>query len=749
MPTSWRYRNAFSIRWFFLFFFVSGFCSLLYEVIWLRLAMAQFGVTSALLSIVLSVFMAGLGLGSWASGRLIRRYTAHLARHAVRLYGLAEFLIGLSALVVPLELAWGRNLLGDFSLASSAAYYSFCSVVIALTLIPWCACMGATIPLAMLAIRNSNPADSERSFSYLYLANVLGACLGALGPAVLVELYGFRGALRIGAVFNFSLAAMAFVVAARMRHSDAAESQTAQDISIEAKPRDGNRILFLLFATGCTSMGVEVVWVRQFTPYVSTVVYAFALLLALYLVSTYIGSRIYRRRSHVGGEISPVMFAGLGLCVVLAAMTADPQLHMSRALRLIIGISPLCGMMGFVTPMLVDLWSGGDPDRAGSAYAVNVLGCIVGPLLSGFLLLPHMAERWVLFVLALPWLVLAMVPRWSALAGTQKLRPSPQIASAVPVVMVFVVVFTSRGFEAGFSHYEVLRDDTATVIATGEGMHRRLLVNGIGITELTPTTKMMAHLPLAFLPHPPQRALAICFGMGTSYRSLMSWNIPITAVELVPSVPKLFGHFHADAQELLNSPLSHVVINDGRAYLERTVQQYDVITIDPPPPVEAAGSSLLYSTEFYSVIRQRLRPGGILQQWLPKDDNFLQASIARSLAESFPYVRVFAPMTGAGLHFIASDTALPQRTAEELAARIPASAARDLTEWGPSATAAENFALVLGKEHPIEEILARDPQAPALTDDRPVNEFYALRRYVRPGLHRAWTGLRHSTPTAQ
>ncbi|HTZ96735.1 MAG TPA: fused MFS/spermidine synthase [Terriglobales bacterium] len=702
--------------------------------------MAKFGVTSALLSIVLSVFMAGLGLGSWSSGRLIRHYAPHLARHALRIYGLAEFFIGLSALVAPLELSWGRNLLGDFSLASSAAYYSISGVVIALTLIPWCACMGATIPFAMLAIRKSNPADSERSFSYLYLANVLGAFLGALGPAVLVELYGFRGALRIGAVFNFLLAAVAFGVAARTMQPDTIEPGS-RDTSIKTPPREGGRILLLLFATGCTSMGAEVVWVRQFTPYVSTVVYAFALLLALYLVSTYIGSRIYRRRGQHGTGISPVMCAALGLCGVLAAMTADPQLHISRALRLIIGISPLCGMMGFVTPMLIDRWSAGDPDRAGSAYAVNVIGCIVGPLLSGFLLLPHMAERWVLIVFALPWLVFALAPSSLPRVAAQERRPSQRIVSVILVAVVFVVVFASRGFEAGFSHYEVLRDDTATVIATGKGMHRRLLVNGIGITELTPTTKMMAHLPLAFLLHSPQNALAICFGMGTSYRSLMSWNIPITAVELVPSVPKLFWYFHADAHELLNSPLSHVVINDGRAYLERSKQQYDVITIDPPPPVEAAGSSLLYSTEFYSVIRQRLRPGGILQQWLPKDDNFLQASIARSLAESFPYVRVFAPMTGAGLHFLASDTPLPRRTAEELAARMPSSAARDLTEWGPEKTAAGNFALVLGKEETIEEVLARDVQAPALTDDRPVNEFYALRRYVRPGLQRTWTWL--------
>jgi len=184
MILSQRSVTQLSMRWFFLFFFVSGFCSLLYEVVWLRLAMAKFGVTSALLSIVLSMFMAGLGLGAWGSGRLIRN--SGFDRQALRLYALAELLIGTSALLVPLELAWGRSLLAQFSLSSSAIYYPASGIWIGLTLIPWCACMGATIPLAMLAIRNSIPTESQRSFSFLYLANVLGAFLGALGPAVLV-----------------------------------------------------------------------------------------------------------------------------------------------------------------------------------------------------------------------------------------------------------------------------------------------------------------------------------------------------------------------------------------------------------------------------------------------------------------------------------------------------------------------------------------------------------------------------------
>ena len=236
-------------------------------------------------------------------------------------------------------------------------------------------------------------------------------------------------------------------------------------------------------------------------------------------------------------------------------------------------------------------------------------------------------------------------------------------------------------------HYEVLRDNTATVIATGEGMNKRLLVNGIGITYLTPMTKLMAHLPLASLDHVPKSALVVCFGMGTTYRSLLSWDIQTTAVELVPSVPRLFSYYHPDGPALLRSPLSRVVIDDGRRYLERSSEPYDVITIDPPPPVEAAGTSLLYSKEFYSIIKRRLKPGGILQQWLPRGDAVVKAAVARALEESFPYVRVFHSLDNRGFHFLASNQPIVLRTAHELAERMPAKAAQDLVEWGPEPTA--------------------------------------------------------------
>src|ERR1700691_6443851 len=192
--------------WYFSFFFTSGFCSILYELIWLRLAMAQFGVTTAMVSIVLSSFMAGLGVGSLGSGHLLRWYSGRFTSSPLRLYAIAEFLIGCSAVIVPFELRAGRFVLehvGKSLSLSSSGYYFAAGLWLACSLIPWCSCMGATIPLGMSAIRSDKRLEQRRSFSFFYLVNVCGAVAGAAVPLLLVELFVFSGTLGFGVWSDF------------------------------------------------------------------------------------------------------------------------------------------------------------------------------------------------------------------------------------------------------------------------------------------------------------------------------------------------------------------------------------------------------------------------------------------------------------------------------------------------------------------------------------------------------------------
>jgi spermidine synthase len=734
-----------NLRWYFGFFVVSGFCGLVYEVVWLRLAMASFGVTSALVSIVISMFMAGLGVGSWGAGALTRRILAADGTRALRFYSIAELLVGISSLAVPLQLKLGRLLLqhmGSYGDWQTSRYYLLAGFWVALTLVPWCTCMGSTFPLLMAVIRQTARPSSERSFSYLYVANVFGALLGTIVSAfVLIELLGFQGTLYVAGSLNTMLALLAFRISLRTVASPSMGSSvsgTAPRLKLYGLPRSA--VLLFLFTTGLVSMGMEVVWIRQFTPYLGNVVYAFAAILAVYLLATVVGSQDYRfwAYSHRPGE-SASAWSLLALFAVLPVVGADPLLPLRLGSVELGGVRLsfivlFCSFAGFLTPLLVDSWSSGDPDRAGTAYAVNVAGSIVGPLVAGFWLLPWLGERRSLMVLSLPLFAIAAVTalrKQSSETAQPNSGLNPKLKFALATLAAVLLFSVSHDYETKYPQREVRRDYTATVVATGKGFKRELLVNGVGMTILTPITKYMVHLPLAFMSRPPQNGLVICFGMGTSFRSMLSWGIPTTAVDLVPSVPALFGYYHADAPKLVSSPLARIVIDDGRRFLDGSTQTYDVIVVDPPPPPAAPGSSLLYSRDFYEVVKRHLQRDGILQMWYPagEGDTTTVVSVAKTLMQSFPYVRAFSWFNGFGIHFLASMEPLPMPSSSELAALLPSAAASDFVEWGPKADPQQQFEMVLSHELDLEKFVTTNPRVPAIRDDEPINEYYLLRRW--------------------
>lgn len=715
-------------RWFFFFFFLSGLCSVLYEVVWLRLGMAKFGVTSALISIFLSIFLAGLGVGSWLGGWLMRRLERSPRLSPLVIYAAIEALIGCSSLAVPAELAWARSILdrsdnGAGLGVGSSGYYIAAGFWLTLVLLPWCLCMGATFPAAMAALRRMAPSGSERSFSFLYLANVLGAVAGALLPAfVLVELLGFTGSLKVGFALNLLLAALVLrlVFFGKAHPIPATEGRSRRSFQVSAHA--AFRILSLLFLTGLVSLALEVVWIRQFTPFMGTTIWTFAAILSLYLLATFGGSQIYRlslrERPSYNANLAWSSIAVAGL---FTAVAADPRLLMIPLTRIMLGVIPFSAVVGFLTPMLVDEFSAGDPERAGVAYAVNVIGCIIGPLLSGFILLPTFGERGSLAALCLPLAGLAYLPGRSAFKRS--------LSFALTGLLAVALLHFTEDFPDQFTQKLVRRDYAATVVATGRGRDSQLLVNGVGITRLTPIAKLMAHMPMAMLPHPPHNALVICFGMGTTFRSMLTWDVPVTAVDLLPSVPALFSYYHADAPAVVRSPFANIVIDDGRMFLEKTHEQFDVITIDPPPPVQAAGSSLLYSRQFYAIAKKHLRPGGILQQWYAYGDSTDIAAVTRAISSEFPYVKSYVSIEKWGAHFLASMQPLPDLSPAEMVQRTPLKAQRDLIEWGPERTPEAQYAAALHQQVAPEEFLQRDPESPALDDDAPVNEYYLLRSY--------------------
>ena len=710
----------------FTFFLASGFCSLVYEIVWLRLAYASFGVNTQVMSVVISVFMAGLAIGSWLGGSIIDRLSRGIS--PLFYYAAAEAVIGIGGLTVPILFRLGQRILLAYGPADSAPYLMLSGLLLAVFLFPWCVAMGTTFPFAMAFMRKDISGRPE-TFSFLYLANVIGAMLGAISTALIwVELAGFTGTLRIASAINFLIAVSATLLAIKAPYSQAQVRPPSPASNYTL--RGGRSLLSALFITGFTSMGMEVAWVRNFTPVLGNQIYSFAILLTVYLLATWLGSATYRRAIFRGHKTIPpsILSVLAGLFSLFPVLLTDPRLN-PDSMQVLASLMPFCFILGYLTPSLIDKLAQGDPASTGRAYALNILGCILGPLTASYLLLPFLGVQASLTLLAIPYL--AVFP-W--LTGRKSWKVLHWTLSSAFLLALGFSGFASYTFEnaVGWDHppVKVIRDYSATTVACGENSEKRLYVNGIILTRLTPVTKVMAHLPLFCLPHRPQNGVVICFGMGTTFRSMASWGIDTTAVELIPGVRDFFGYFYPGESKILNSPGSRVVIDDGRRFLMRTKEMFDVVTIDPPPPVEAAASSLLYSREFYIIVKSRLKPGGIFQQWMPPGEIISGQATLRALVEVFTHVRVFRGIGGKGEHFLASESPIILPNEETIKTRMPDSARKDLVEW-PSLPDFHVYCTKLPKtELPINSLLNPD-HGVVLTDNSPVNEYFFLRRMKR------------------
>jgi predicted membrane-bound spermidine synthase len=720
------------------FFFVSGFCALLYQLVYLRLALSAFGVVTPVVSLVLSVFMCGLGVGGWLGGRYIDKLRKKTRISAIGWYGASEIAIGLGAFAVPASFAIGRNWLLSVGQASSSEYLLLSALIISVSLFPWTAIMGTTFVFGMAFFREF-PDSENRTFGLLYAANVAGAVFGTMVTAfILIEIFGFRHTLQIAAALNFLIGLMAILWGLKRSKQSSIEISISKPAPVDAKGKTQIAYYAILFLTGFSTMAMEVVWTRAFSKYLLALVYSFALLLVFYLSATTLGSLYYRsdiRKGLIKSKDNLLVWCGIFVC--LPIILTDPRLPLLQVLISLVSIVPFSFTVGYLTPMLIDELSRGNEETAGKAYAVNVIGCVIGPLVAGYLLLPFFGAKQSLILLAAPFLLLVIN------RAIRVRTPSVLLFSGTSLIL-FIASFFCLSWEDGTgisttelngSPIYVSRDHVATTLAYGQGPDATLLVNGFSMTKLEPSVKMMAHLPLAFHEKPVHSFLVICFGMGTTFRSALTWDVPVTAVELVPGVPKMFSHFWTNAPSVLSNPGGHIIIDDGRRFLARGTDKFDIISIDPPQPLMTAGSSLLYSKEFYQTLKQHLQVGGIVQEYLPGIDDIVLSTVTRSMKRSFRFVKIYKVFGGWGYHLFASDEPFPEMTAEQIIARMPPKALADYEEFVPDQDKLEGtkkaFKTVLDSEVKVPPVLSMTPEDLTLDDDRPLNEYFLLRAIRR------------------
>jgi hypothetical protein len=279
--------------------------------------------------------------------------------------------------------------------------------------------------------------------------------------------------------------------------------------------------------------------------------------------------------------------------------------------------------------------------------------------------------------------------------------------------------------------YRSAEDEIAAVQAGEAKGRQHLWVTGFSMTSLTVDAKLMSLLPLMLRPASTS-ALTIAFGMGSSYRSAIIAGMRTDAVELVPSVPKMFELFYRDAHRYSSSGRGRILIGDGRSHVELTDLSYDLIVVDPPPPLQSSGVSIISSREFYIASSRRLNSDGVMMQWLPWGQTMEDFKThVRTFSSVYPYVIVAAGRGGSGFYMLGSlaPIAFDSVSVRNVLVRPGVltdissafdSPARSLEEW-------EKLIPKLVRLAP-DEVRAFAGDGELITDDKPLPEYFLIRR---------------------
>jgi spermidine synthase len=758
-----------------LIFILSGAAGLMYEVVWSRQLVLVFGNTTQAVSTILTGFFGGMAVGSFVGGRLADR-----VRRPLRLYGLIEVVLVVVVLLTPLTFRFLHELYrGVFpSIESQPVVLALIRFALAiLALAPATVLMGATLPT--LTRQLSEDRHLSAAFGRLYAANTFGAILGTLvAGIVLIELFGLTGTLLIAA----SCSGVAGVVALLLSR-DAPEvsagargglvpdaSRPAFPIAARA-PRPG-LALTLAFVSGLTSLAYQVLWTRLLSSGTGNSTYVFTAILATFLIGITVGAVVFSRARGLlhrpivwiaVGQIAVAAIAFAGLVLVIGRPSLIDPGQWLETVQAVVGpillvVLPATIVMGFTFPASSTLL-GDDPLRiaanAGRLLAANTAGSITATFVIPFFVIPAIGSPSAVAVLALinvatgAILILRGVSR-DSLTGTLR-AATAGLAGVVAVAIVFALAApgwivdpsVARIRSIGAPIYDSREDEIASVQA-GKLATPQLWVTGTGMTLLTVDAKLMPILPLMLRPD-SKTALTVAFGMGSAFRGAVIAGLKTEAVELVPSVPEMFHYFYPDAPQILANPNAKVIITDGRNHLELTTEHYDIIVTDPPPPIFSSGASVISSLEYYQAGHAHLTPGGVMMQWIPWGSSIdeFQAHV-RTFKSVFPHASILFGPGGYGLYMLGSDQPLTFDEATMRSVLERPGILEDISSAYDSRIHTEDgWIQRIGELRWIDDaqIDAFTGPGPLITDDRPMPEYFLLRRLFDPDVPTASPGL--------
>jgi spermidine synthase len=717
------------------------------------------GVTMHATAIVVAAFMAGLSVGSLLAGRFIDRRSDPL-----RIYAILELLVAGTVLLIPHIFSASVPLFSYIYQASDENVPITAigiGVVSLLTLLVPTALMGATLPVLTAHLVRRNVLFGK-SLSMLYGINTLGAVLGVgLGAFFIIGIFGERAAIYVAVAINLLVAGTAFHISrTEQRHSPGTviNGPTKAVRTISQYSSGIRKFVLLAFAiSGFTSLAYEVIWTRQLILFLENSIYAFAAMLAVFLAGISLGSMSIQKLVDV--LKSPLICFGLlelaiGTLSVLNLYFFSPLDNFLVRDRMGWGLLPLVATVilvfpmtfafGIILPIAGRCYTRTDEETGSSVgrlYGFNTAGCILGSLVAGFVLIPEIGSTRTVLLLAVVNTLVGLL-----LVGLETGRSRIRNLALVPFCLVFgLLVFENFNEDPFMATIEKrIREPhrSARIFLNKEGIEgtvtafaakdlKQLLINGIGVTFLCTETKLMAHLPMMFAKD-PKDFLVICFGLGTTVKSASVYpGLKVTAVELVSETFDTFKFFHPDAENTLKNRNIRLVANDGRNHLLLSPKKYDVISVDPAPPVWSARTVNLYTEEFFRLCKSRLNPDGVMCLWTPGGLGKDYLSLIKTFGLVFSNTTVWAGPNGWGLYVIGTLRYLPS---DELRSRIndafdDPKIVNDLLEYDRSCVSADQLLSLLMFDNLDVKTITENPEIDLITDDFPLTEFFLWRHY--------------------
>jgi len=662
--------------------FLSGTGALIFETLWLRLSGLAFGNSVWAAALILSSFMAGLALGNaLAASSKIRRW------RPLYFYAALEVFVAFFGCTI----VFGLPVVGDLLRPLWQMLWSYQPtllglrfVVSFLVLLVPTTVMGLTLPVII-----EDPLLREtqfgRAIGFLYGSNTLGAMFGAiLSEAYLIGAFGLYGtSLAAGA--TVCIAAAIAVSIARFGATRYVPGFKAADssghskfpLSFDANYRPPWRLLVVSFGTGLILLALEVIWFRFLRLYVVSSPLAFAVMLAVVLAGIGLGgvaAGAISRRSITSNRLVSVLLLLAAIAVLFsyllfpgeAVKTAAGAFSIASwwqiALLCLALMFPVSFLSGLVFPTIVARVQVEVTDRmnsTGIAALLNTSGAAIGPLLATFLLLPCLGYQASLICCAVVYALLSLLVTERARFSLR--RPTGILFATLWIALLLgLVVFPYRRSEAHFEHasrpHE--RDDQGHALAHavkriegtsdtwqllrrdlfGQPYYYRLLSDSFSMSATSPRNqrymRLFAYLPLAF--HPGARdVLLVCYGTGVT-ADAFTRKSSLERIDIVDISKEVFSlandYSGVNYSNPLLDPRVHPIVQDGRFFLQASARKYDIISGEPPPP-KVAGAVNLYTQEFFSLMRSRLKEGGIATFWLPISQ--LKVDEAKAILRAF------------------------------------------------------------------------------------------------------------------